>query len=130
MLKPEMVEDLYEDLPDMELEKDHNSFRQKQRKRRKRRQHSTLDVEPEQNGTFLQHSNSLVFFLNWGGIDKLSEEAMLLIFNASQQILVLIAAIINGRPVIEVSHTLKHKLCSYAMQDTDTNLICLFLDRF
>ena len=76
-----MVEDLYEDLPDMELEKDHNSFRQKQRKRRKRRQNSTLDVEPEQNGTSLQLSNSLVFFLNCGGVDKLSEEAML-IFNA------------------------------------------------
>jgi len=37
MLKPEMIEDLYEDLPDMELEKDYDSFRQKQRQRRTRR---------------------------------------------------------------------------------------------
>ena len=52
MLKPELIEDLYEDLPDMELEKDYNSFRQKQRKRRKRRQNQSLEVPPEEDGMF------------------------------------------------------------------------------
>ena len=42
MLKPEMIEDLYEDLPDMELEKDYNSFRTKQHQRRARRKKDNL----------------------------------------------------------------------------------------
>ena len=47
MLLPEMIDGLYEDLPDMELlEKDHNSFRQKQRQRRTRRQKQTFKNVP------------------------------------------------------------------------------------
>ena len=42
MFKPEMIEDLYEDLPDMELEKDYNSFRTKQHQRRARRKRDNL----------------------------------------------------------------------------------------
>ena len=42
MLKPEMIDDLYEDLPDMELETDYNSFRTKQHQRRARRKKDNL----------------------------------------------------------------------------------------
>jgi len=42
ILKPEMIDDLYEDLPDMELETDYNSFRTKQHQRRARRKKDNL----------------------------------------------------------------------------------------